>query len=164
MSEPGVVVIGAGQAGLSVSHELSAAGMDHVLLERGRVGETWRGRWDTFCLVTPNWTVRLPGGAYAGEDPDGFMPRDAIVAHLESYRRSFNAPVRERVAVSGLQPTADGFALSTSEGDLPAKTVVVTTGAYQKAHRPAAAISSRGSSTRRSSISHSAICHRRRRA
>ena len=79
MSEPGVVVIGAGQAGLSVSHELSAAGVDHVVLERGRVGETWRGRWDTFCLVTPNWTVRLPGGAYAGDDPDGFMPRDAIV-------------------------------------------------------------------------------------
>ena len=141
MSEPGVVVIGAGQAGLSVSHELSAAGVDHVVLERGRVGETWRGRWDTFCLVTPNWTVRLPGGAYAGDDPDGFMPRDAIVAHLESYGRSFNAPVRERVAVTGLQPTADGFALSTSEGDLRAKTVVVTTGAYQKAHRPAAAAS-----------------------
>ena len=141
VSEPGVVVIGAGQAGLSVSHELSAAGVEHVVLERGRVGETWRGRWDTFRLVTPNWTVRLPGGAYAGDDPDGFMPRDAIVAHLESYGRSFNAPVRERVAVTGLQPTADGFALSTSEGDLRAKTVVVTTGAYQKAHRPAAAAS-----------------------
>jgi putative flavoprotein involved in K+ transport len=139
MSKPDVVVIGAGQAGLSVSHELSAAGVDHVVLERGRVGETWRGRWDTFCLVTPNWTVRLPGGAYAGDDPDGFMPRDAIVAHLESYARSFEAPVRERVAVTALHRIDDGFALSTSEGEMRSTTVVATTGAYQKAHRPAAA-------------------------
>jgi len=141
VSKPDVVVIGAGQAGLSVSHELSAAGVDHLVMERGRVGETWRGRWDTFCLVTPNWTVRLPGGAYAGDDPDGFMPRDAIVAHLESYARSFKAPVREGVAVTALHPIGDGFVVNTSEGELRPKTVVVTTGAYQKAHRPAAAAS-----------------------
>ena len=122
-----------------MSHELSAVGVDHVVLERGRVGETWRGRWDTFCLVTPNWTVRLPGGAYAGDDPDGFMPRDAIVAHLESYARSFKAPIREHVAVTALHATGDGFAVGTSEGEVRAKTVVVTTGAYQKAHRPAGA-------------------------
>lgn len=132
-------MIGAGQAGLSVSHELSAAGVDHVVLERGRVGETWRGRWDSFCLVTPNWTVQLPGGAYAGSDPDGFMPRDAIVRHLESYARSFAAPVREGVAVTALRPTGDGFAVSTSEGGLRPKAVVVTTGAYQKPYRPPAA-------------------------
>jgi glycine/D-amino acid oxidase-like deaminating enzyme len=141
MSEPDVVVIGGGQAGLSVSHELSAAGVDHVVLERGRIGETWRGRWDTFCLVTPNWTVRLPGGAYAGNDPDGFLPRDAIVAHLESYAQSFKAPVRERVAVTALHPIDGGFAITTSEGELRPKTVVLATGAYQKAHRPAAAAS-----------------------
>ena len=134
-------MIGAGQAGISVSHELSAAGVEHVVLERGRVAETWRGRWDTFCLVTPNWTVRLPGGAYAGDDPDGYMPRDAIVEHIESYARSFNAPVRERVAVTALRPTGDGFLVNTSEGELRPKTVVVTTGAYQKAHRPPAAAS-----------------------
>jgi putative flavoprotein involved in K+ transport len=141
VSNEGVVVIGAGQAGLSVSHELSAAGVDHVVLERGRVGEAWRGRWDTFCLVTPNWTVRLPGCAYAGDDPDGFMPRDVIVAHLETYALSFKAPVRERVAVTRVEPIDDGFVVSTSEGDLRAKTVVVTTGAYQKAYRPTAAAS-----------------------
>ena len=134
-------MIGAGQAGLSVSHELSAAGVEHVVLERGRVGQTWRGRWDTFCLVTPNWTVRLPGGTYRGDDPDGYMPRDAIVAHLESYARSFKAPVRERVAVTKLRPTDDGFVVTTSEGELRSKTVVVTTGAYQKPHRPPAAAS-----------------------
>jgi putative flavoprotein involved in K+ transport len=57
-----VVVIGGGQAGLAVSHELGAAGVEHVVLERSRTGQTWRDRWDSFCLVTPNWTVQLPGG------------------------------------------------------------------------------------------------------
>ena len=73
------VVIGAGQAGLATSHELTQAGVEHVVLERARVGETWRNRWDSFCLVTPNWTIRLPGSDYDGDDPDGFMTRDEIV-------------------------------------------------------------------------------------
>src|SRR5690349_10808316 len=76
-----VVVAGAGQAGLSVSHELSRADVEHVVLDRGRVGQRWRTRWDSFCLVIPNWTVQLPGGCYDGGDPDGFMPRDDIVRH-----------------------------------------------------------------------------------
>src|SRR4051794_21107389 len=91
------VVVGGGQAGLSVSHELTAAGVSHVVLERGRVGETWRGRWDSFCLVTPNWSVRLPGHPYDGDDPDGFMPRDEIVGYLERYAASSGAPVHEGV-------------------------------------------------------------------
>ena len=70
----GVVIIGAGPAGLATSHELVQAGVEHVVLERGRIGQAWRGRWDSFCLVTPNWSVQLPGGAYDGDDPDGFMP------------------------------------------------------------------------------------------
>ncbi|MGH3130093.1 MAG: FAD-dependent oxidoreductase, partial [Gaiellaceae bacterium] len=74
-----VVVIGGGQAGLAASHELTRAGVEHVVLERGRIGETWRGRWNSFCLVTPNWTVQLPGYPYDGDDPDGFMPRDETV-------------------------------------------------------------------------------------
>jgi putative flavoprotein involved in K+ transport len=139
MTERAVVVIGAGQAGLAVSHELTAASVQHVVLERGRVAETWRGRWDSFCLVTPNWTVRLPEGAYAGGDPDGFMPRDAIVSHLESYARSFGAPVREHVTVTALRPTEDGLTIVTSEGELRAGAVVVATGAYQKPKRPPAA-------------------------
>jgi hypothetical protein len=82
----GVVIVGGGQAGLAVSHELTALGVDHVILERGRVAQTWRDRWDSFCLVTPNWSVQLPGGAYAGDDPDGFMGREDIVRHLEAGR------------------------------------------------------------------------------
>ena len=79
MTDESVVVVGGGQAGLAVSHELTAAGVDHVVLERASIGQTWRGRWDTFCLVTPNWTMRLPGFPYAGAEPDGFSPRDRIV-------------------------------------------------------------------------------------
>src|SRR4051794_21135490 len=65
------IVIGAGPAGLATSRELTQAGVEHVVLERGRVGEMWRGLWDSFCLVTPNWTVQLPGHGYDGDDPDG---------------------------------------------------------------------------------------------
>jgi putative flavoprotein involved in K+ transport len=135
-----IVVIGAGQAGLSVSHELSAAGVEHVVLERGRVGQTWRGRWDSFCLVIPNWTVQLPGGRYSGDDPDGFLPRDGIVAHLAGYAQSFEAPVREGVRVSALElAEGGGFLLRIDSGDIEARRVVLATGAYQRPHRPAGA-------------------------
>src|SRR5215207_5742293 len=134
-----VAVVGAGQAGLAVSHELSELGIEHVVLERGRVGQTWRGRWDSFCLVTPNWSVQLPGGAYDGPDPHGYMPREEIVAFLERYAAGFRAPVREGVAVEAVEPAENGFALSTSEGPLHADAVVVATGTYRRPHRPAAA-------------------------
>jgi putative flavoprotein involved in K+ transport len=134
-----VVVVGAGQAGLAVSHELTQRGVDHVVLERGRIGQTWRGRWDSFCLVTPNWTVQLPGGAYDGDDPEGFMPRDDIAAYLDRYGASFAAPVREGVAVTSLRRANGGFVLETSEGRVDAETVVLATGAYQRPHRPAGA-------------------------
>jgi putative flavoprotein involved in K+ transport len=135
-----VVVIGAGQAGLSLSHELAAAGVEHIVLERGRVGETWRGRWDSFCLVIPNWTVQLPGGHYRGDDPDGFMPRDDIVSHLVDYAESFDAPVREGVTVTSLeQADNDAFLLRTSSGEIRAGQVVLASGGYQKPYRPPAA-------------------------
>jgi putative flavoprotein involved in K+ transport len=133
------VVTGAGQAGLAASHELAAAGVPHVVLERGRVGQTWRRHWDSFCLVTPNWTVQLPGGRYDGPDPDGFMARDEIVAYLERYARGFAAPVREGVDVRSLDVDGNGLALDTSVGRILADRVVVATGAYQRPHRPPAA-------------------------
>jgi putative flavoprotein involved in K+ transport len=135
-----VVIVGAGQAGLSLSHELAAAGVEHVVLERGRVGETWRGRWDSFCLVIPNWTVQLPGGHYRGDEPDGFMPRDQIVGHLVAYAESFQAPVREGVSVTSLERADnDAFLLRTSAGEIRAREVVLASGGYQKPHRPPAA-------------------------
>ncbi len=136
----GTVIIGGGQAGLSVSRELAQAGVGHVVLERGRVGQSWRGRWDSFCLVTPNWSVQLPGHAYDGPDPDGFMLRDELVSHLERYATAIDAPVREGVEVGSVTPQADGgFALATSAGDIVTSAVVLCTGAYQRPHRPAGA-------------------------
>ena len=134
------VIVGAGQAGLSLSHELTAAGVDHVVLERGRVGQSWRGRWDSFCLVIPNWTVQLPGGRYRGDDPDGFMPKNDIVGHLVTYAEGFRAPVREGVIVTSLEAGDKGaFVLRTSSGEIRAKDVILASGGYQKAHRPPAA-------------------------
>ena len=133
----GVVIIGAGPAGLATSHELVQAGVEHVVLERGRIGQSWRGRWDSFCLVTPNWSVQLPGGAYAGDDPDGFMPRDDIVRHLVRYATTFEAPVREGIEVMSLEALErGGFLLRTAGGEMRARTVVVASGAYQRPHRP----------------------------
>jgi len=141
VSDPAeVVVVGAGQAGLAVSHELTEAGIAHLVLERGRLGQTWRGRWDSFCLVTPNWSVRLPGHEYDGDDPDGFMLRDELVPYLERYAGGFEAPVREEVAVTSLRPRSNGgFRLETTAGTFEAKRVVLSTGAYQRPHRPVGA-------------------------
>jgi putative flavoprotein involved in K+ transport len=135
-----VVVIGAGQAGLAVSRELRNAGVAHIVLEKGKIAQTWRGRWDSFCLVTPNWSIQLPGHRYDGQDADGFMPRDEVVALLERYATGFQAPVREGVEVTSLEPGQDGrFRLETSAGEMSAQTVVLCTGAYQRPHRPAGA-------------------------
>ncbi len=135
-------MIGAGQAGLAVSHELWRLGFDHVVLEKGRIGQTWRDRWDSFCLVTPNWTVQLPGYHYDGDDPDGYMPRDDIVAYLERYATGFEAPVREGVEVRALSPGRRGdYLLETSGEPIRASQVVLATGAYQRPHRPKGAAS-----------------------
>jgi putative flavoprotein involved in K+ transport len=132
-----VVVIGAGQAGLATSRELKQAGVEHVVLERSRLGQTWRGRWDSFCLVTPNWTVRLPGHPYDGADPDGYMRRDEIVAYLGRYAGAFDAPLREGVEVTAIETASrGGFLLETPVGQIYAESVVLATGAYQRPYRP----------------------------
>ncbi len=138
-SDVNVAIIGAGQAGLSTSYFLTQAGVDHVVLEAGRVAETWRSRrWDSFCLVTPNWSVNLPGGKYAGPDPDGFMSREELVAHFQRWANSIKAPVRESCAVTSLKGDNGGFSLSTPGGEIRARTVVVASGGYQRAYKPAA--------------------------
>jgi putative flavoprotein involved in K+ transport len=121
-----VAVVGGGRAGLATSRELTKAGLEHVVLERGRVGETWRSRWDSLCLVTPNWTVQLPDGHYIGPDPDGFLPRDEFVAYLERYAAESQVPIREHVAVKSVESLpGDGFVLRTSADDIRANAVVV---------------------------------------
>lgn len=131
-----VVIIGASQAGLSLSHELTRAKREHVILERGRVGQAWRARWDSFCLVLPNWTVNLAGQPYAGPEPDGFMERDVFVEYLASYARSFAAPVREGVSVESVEAGAgSGFLLRTTIGEITAREARLRSGAVAAAAR-----------------------------
>jgi putative flavoprotein involved in K+ transport len=128
-----VIVIGGGHAGLSMSYCLKERGIDHLVFEKHRLGEAWRSkRWDTFCLVTPNWQCQLPGFSYAGNDPHGFMAKEEIVEYLENYARFFGPPLKEGVTVSHLRAHESGaFAISTSNGDYLADHIVVATGAYQ---------------------------------
>ncbi len=129
-----VAVVGGGQAGLCMSYLLKQRGASHVVLEGKRIASAWRDeRWDSFCLVTPNWQCRLPGHPYAGNDPHGFMGKDEIVHYVESYARRFELPVREGVRVNAVKPGPGAFELETSAGSLTAEQVVVATGGY---HRP----------------------------
>jgi putative flavoprotein involved in K+ transport len=140
MDHVDVAVIGGGPAGLAAGRELTRTGLEHLVLERGRVGESWRGRWDSFRLVTPNWSTQLPGRGYDGTDPDGFMARDEVVAYLERYAGDLGGCVREGVEVGCLESRrGEGFILRTSSGDLRADAVVVATGTYRSPYRPAAA-------------------------
>ncbi len=135
-----VVVIGGGQAGLAMSHHLGSRDVPHVVLERHRVGHEWSARrWDTFCLVTPNWQCRLPGFPYAGPDPDGFMGRDEVVEHLRAYAASFAPPLVEGTEVTRLRRAGRGFELHTSAGTITTEQVVLATGPYQRPAVPRAA-------------------------
>ena len=127
-----VVVIGGGQAGLSMSYCLTARGIDHVVLERHQIGHDWRARrWDSFCLVTPNWQCRLPGFPYNGSDPKGFMVKEEILRYLEDYVRFFGPPVIEGASVTQLRANpSGGFDLSSNVGDCHADQVVIATGGY----------------------------------
>jgi putative flavoprotein involved in K+ transport len=105
------------------------------VLERYRVAQAWRGRWDSFTLVTPNWTLSLPGSKYERDDPEGHVDRDIIIEFLQDYADHHAGPVREGVSVDALEPGASRrFRLATSDGDLEADAVVVCTGAYQRPH------------------------------
>jgi putative flavoprotein involved in K+ transport len=123
------LIIGAGHAGLALSRHLTSVGHEHLVVDRGRVAERWRTqRWDSFRLLTPNWQLRLPGQAYAGDDPDGFMTRDQLVGFLDGYARSFAAPVRTGVTVQRVRPGEQGWIVETSAEHFEAANVVVATG------------------------------------
>lgn len=129
-----VVIVGGGQAGLSVSHYLQAEGIGHVVYEKHEAMHAWRTqRWDHFCLVTPNWQCALPGHPYAGPDPHGFMRKDEIVEYLDGFKAAVKAPLREGVAVESVKPVAGGFLVRSSEGECVAGQVVVASGGY---HQP----------------------------
>ncbi|ROQ54511.1 putative flavoprotein involved in K+ transport [Rathayibacter sp. PhB152] len=136
-----VAVIGAGQAGLSISRLLTDQGVEHLVIERDTIAHDWIDRrWDNFTLVTPNWQCRLPGYPYDGDDPDGFMARDEVHAWVRRYAESFGAPVAEDTEVLRLRESADGaFEIVTSRGTITADQVVVATGGYHRPVLPAVA-------------------------
>ena len=137
MSSVHTLVVGAGQAGLAVSHCLSDAGIDHVVLERGRLGERWRyERWDSLRLLSPNWATRLPGWSYRGPDPDGFMSAAELVGYFEAYARSFDAPVEEGSPVRSVERGPGGFVVRTHEATWQARDVVVATGWCDRPYVP----------------------------
>jgi putative flavoprotein involved in K+ transport len=130
MNSLDTIVIGAGQAGLAMSRHLTALGLDHVVLERGRVAERWRSeRWDSLRLLTPNWMTRLPGYRYRGNDPDGFMTNVELIRLLERYGRAIAAPVIEDARVVALEARGTSYRAVTARGVFQARTVVVATGA-----------------------------------
>lgn len=136
--EPDVVVIGAGQAGLSTSFFRSDRNINHVELGRGVLGNSWsKHRWDSFTLVTPNWTIRLPGAACRGPDPDGFMERDDFVAHLSDWSRRFDCPVRSGVTATDAFCGGNGLLrVNTADGPMETAGFVVATGSTQTPRRP----------------------------
>lgn len=132
------VVVGAGSAGLATSYELTRRGLSHVVLERGRVGESWRRqRWDSFRLNTPGWANELSGRSFPG-DPDGFGTAAQLVEYLERYRHEFALPVREGVEVRALRADEGRFRLETDGEEYVASNVVVTTGNQNVPRVPAA--------------------------
>ena len=140
MRRTDVVVVGGGQAGLAMSRCLIEAGIDHVVLERGRVAERWRSeRWDSLRLLTPNWQTRLPGFHYAGPDPDGYMTAGEVASHLEYYASSFGAPVEDDTRVVELSQAGAGYRIVTDRDTWLARSVVVATGYCDVAHVPRAA-------------------------
>ena len=128
-------IIGGGQAGLSMSYCLKERGFEHIIFEKNQIGYSWQAkRWDSFCLVTPNWQCQLPGYPYPGSDPHGFMQKDQIVEYIRSYVSSFAPPIQEGVEVLRLRKDeANRFELTTSEGLYTADQVVIASGSY---HQP----------------------------
>lgn len=133
------IVVGAGQAGLVMSHFLSQLGRDHIVLERHKIGERWQSeRWDGLRFQYPNWSLRLPGQEYRGEDPDGYATHQKIHRFLTDYASQIAAPVREGVAVSrlGVDPEGNGYSLHTSGGPVTGHNVVIATGPFQRSNIP----------------------------
>jgi len=131
------IVIGAGQAGLAASYELSQRNIAHIVLERNQIGSSWSNRWDSFCLVTPNWSLQLPGFHYDGDDPDGFMPRGDVVDFLKRYAASFDCPVRTGANIEAVRShRAGGFEVELTGETLHSNNLVVATGAFQKPLMP----------------------------
>ena len=135
------VIVGGGQAGLSLSYHLGRLGRRHVILERSRIGESWRSeRWDSLMFQFPNWAIRLAGHGYQSDDPNGFVHKDEVVHFLEDYARRIDAPVRcgARVQAVRQRTQSTGFLVDSSVGTFEADNVVAATGSFHDPLIPSA--------------------------
>jgi putative flavoprotein involved in K+ transport len=124
------VIVGAGHAGLAMSACLAERGIDHVVLERGEIANSWRTeRWDSLRLLTPNWQSRLPGFDDQSDDPDGFRTMPEVIALIDDYARAIAAPVQTRTRVTAVRRTDAGYLVRTDRGDWHSRTVVLASGA-----------------------------------
>ena len=140
MMQTTAIVVGAGHAGLAMSRRLTERSIDHVVLERGEVANSWRTqRWPSLTLLTPNWQTRLPGHHYAGDDPDGFMPVAGVVATITRYARLVGAPVCTGTGAHTVRAAPQGFQIRANDDLLYARAVVLATGACNLPAIPAAA-------------------------
>jgi putative flavoprotein involved in K+ transport len=134
------VIVGAGHSGLAMSRRLTERSIDHVVLERGGAGNSWRAdRWESLRLLTPNWQTGLPGHHYAGADPDGYMSSLEVADHLDAYAHTIGAPLRSGVTVTSVAPTDDGYRVTTDQGTWDAASVVLANGGSGVANVPAVA-------------------------
>jgi putative flavoprotein involved in K+ transport len=134
------VVVGGGQAGLAASYHLSRLGCGHVILERNRIGESWRSeRWDSLMFQFPNWSIQLPGHSYKCDDPNGFVPRNEVIRFLEEYARLIQAPLRcgVRVTLVHQRPQSGRFVVEGDDTKLEAKNIVVAIGSFHQPTIPA---------------------------
>lgn len=140
MKRTTTIIIGAGQAGLAMSHHLNALSIDHVILERGEIAHSWRAeRWDSLRLLTPNWQSRLPGYSYRGPNPDGYRDMSQTVDFLASYAQSIAAPVETNTVVYSVRQTETGYKVMTNRGEWACRTLVIASGACNIANMPAIA-------------------------
>jgi putative flavoprotein involved in K+ transport len=131
------VIVGAGHAGLAMSRRLTERSIDHVVLERGEVANSWRTeRWPSLRLLTPNWQTRLPGYSYDGDDPDGFMSATEVADVIGHYADAVDAPVQTHTTVRSVQRRDDGYSVVSDHGTWTAPTVVLASGACNRASVP----------------------------
>ena len=148
MIQTTAAVVGAGHAGLAMSRRLTERSINHVILERGEVANSWRTqRWPTLRLLTPNWQTRLPGHDYAGNDPDGFMPVADVVATITRYARLVGAPVCTGTTVHTLRAVPQGFQIRANDNLVCSRAVVLATGACIRPAIPGIADAIPGSMT-----------------
>jgi len=125
------VVIGAGHAGLAMSRCLAERSIDHVVLERGEVANSWRReRWDSLRLLTPSWQTRLPGLRYQGGDPDGYMSAGEVADFISGYAEAISAAVETGTRVTSVQPAGVGYRVETDRGAWRCETLVIASGAF----------------------------------